>query len=241
MTHPRGVPTTATKTREARGRDRESPSGPEGTSPADPLGSDIWLPEPGEGKSEPPARALGAAAANWGLLAMRVRCPREPLTCGFHRRPALAVGRGEEGARRQEERATPACLRSKIRRHSREATPDPVWPETQRWGLRARRALTCTEVLGMPLPRSPGGRRAGQPRAAATPGSACLPLGPQGLTPGRPVGPLLTATKALGVPATVLASAGLHPDSHHPPPPQDASPGRGRTRRKAGVCLGWWP
>lgn len=102
LMRPRGVPRTATKTREAGGRDRESPSGPEGTSPADPLGSDIRLPEPGEGKSEPPARALRAAAANWGLLAMRVRCPREPLTCGFHRRPALAVGRegGEAGGRR---------------------------------------------------------------------------------------------------------------------------------------------
>lgn len=80
-------------------------------------------------------------------------------------------------------------------------------------------ALTGTDVLGNLLRGSPEGCRAGQPPAA---GSACLPLGPQGLLPGRPVGPLLTATKAaLGVLATVLGSTGPHPDSSLPPPAED--------------------
>lgn len=53
--------------------------------------------------------------------------------------------------------------------------------------------LTCTVMPGSPPQGYPGGHRAGQPSAS---GSACLPLDAQGLMPPRPVGPLLTATKA---------------------------------------------
>lgn len=57
------------------------------------------------------------------------------------------------------------------------------------WGC----GLTCTEEPGSQFRGCPGGRRAGQPPAS---GSACLPLCPCRLLPRRPLGPLLTATKA---------------------------------------------
>lgn len=57
-------------------------------------------------------------------------------------------------------------------------------------------ALTCSEVPGSALLGSPGGHRAGQPPTSRY---ACLPLGSWVLLPRRPVGPLLTATKAIPV------------------------------------------
>lgn len=96
-------------------------------------------------------------------------------------------------------------------------------------------ALTWTAVLGSRLRGSPGGRRAGLPPAV---GSACLPLGPQGLKPARPVGPLLTVIKAtLGVLATLLASTGPHPVCSSLPQWR----GLGREGQvRGGACLVGW-
>lgn len=165
---------------------------------------------------------------------------RAPPTCGSHMCPALggvggmgrSQGRMAGGRRRRRAAGVGGGGRSQGRKgregggdggsgggwgqqHQHAFTQKSMTLKRNQTQPRARRALTCKEVLGRPLPGSPGGHRAWQPPVAATTGSACLPLGPQ--VSQKACGAIVDSNKGhLGVPATVPASTGPCPDSSLP-------------------------